>query len=36
MGGVAIYSTRLARDVVAQLNFVTEDYLPGYGNVARA
>src|SRR5438067_9457873 len=36
MGGVALYSPRLARDVGAQLNFVTEDYLPGYGNVARA
>ena len=36
MGGVALYSTRLAREVGSQLDFVTEHYLPGYAALARA
>jgi adenylate cyclase len=36
MGGVAVYSTRLAREVGAQLDFVVAHYLPGYGAVGEA
>ncbi len=36
MAAVAVMTTRLAKDVGAQLDFVIDRYIPGYGALARA
>ena len=36
MAAVAVVSARLARDVGGQLSFVTDQYIPAYGALARA